>query len=237
MKNRKHYIIAIFILLIAYCSFLGTALFTRVCLPGDIIDSLEIEVNGINTYDALYPNLVIRYNGIECEFFSREQKETEPFDEARLSVDSIKKQIVKEQIYNLFITSTVPIYSFHEKLKRQDNREVDYVPLDWLFVRFYRSNLLLFGCKREEGKQSITIGDINTHKEQVLYDKEKVIYSETFKKFMANIYDIMDGMNSNMSDYKSSDDEIIINKELELIIDSLEDGSRSGEFAARNPEG
>ena len=144
---------------------------------------------------------------------------------------------MKEQIYNLFITSTVPIYSFHEKLKRQDNREVDYVPLDWLFVRFYRSNLLLFGCKREEGKQSITIGDINTHKEQVLYDKEKVIYSETFKKFMANIYDIMDGMNSNMSDYKSSDDEIIINKELELIIDSLEDGSRSGEFAARNPEG
>jgi len=193
-----------------------------VSLPGDIIDSLEIEINCINTYGVLYPNLVIRFNNNECTFISKEEMETDSFNEVILNVDLYRTNKVSEQINSLFITDTLPIYNSFERLKRKDHREVDYVPLDCLFIRFYRHNYFLLGCKRKEGIKNIIIGDINSFEEQILYDKEKVVYSNTFKMFMKNVYEIMDGMISTQSEIHNSDDEEMNTNDLELIIDSLD---------------
>ena len=220
MRNKA---LLIIVLLLAYLSFWGMGTFSKVHLPGDIIDSLEIEIYGINTYGVLYPDIVIRFNKCngECTFISKVEMESDSFDEEILKIDFLRTREIAEQINSLFISDSEPIYSSYERLNRNDNREVDYVPLDWLFIRFYRHNYFLLGCKRKKGERSVIVGNVTACEEQNLYDKEKVLYSDSFKKFMDNIYEIMDGIVPAQSEVDNNKEEINTD-DLKSIVDSLD---------------
>lgn len=164
---------------------------TNTTLPYDVTDSVHVDFHAYNSFGYTFPYMRMVLTKEKCLFniiFSTENGETS----MPLNVNPLELESIKKMADSLFIFRLKSFYDLYEEVSlRPANTEIDYILYDYIYINTFRHNDFLPWLKRTQARERVEIADLDRHDSQIIYDKQKIIYSPHFACFMRKIYQLM----------------------------------------------